>query len=137
MNALLSLAPLATTGKARLSKRDILPLLLATFPDYTGRTFRANLASSVIVHDLNWGDGTRNQYAACTLDGKAIGDSEVWNMCAPWHNAMEGKSCPIPSGVVVATWSIFCGRDMGITFYVNPVQERFAIVHEKPLALPA
>jgi hypothetical protein len=49
---------------------------------------------------------------------------------------MEGKSCPIPSGVVVACWSIFCGRDMGITFYANPVQERFAIVHEKTLALP-
>jgi len=40
-------------------------------------------------------------------------------MPAPWNNPVEGKEFEIPVGVVVVEHSMFCGKDMGLTFYIR------------------
>ncbi len=104
----------------KLCKRDVAHLLANTFPHYSGRKFRIELRPTVTFGDLNWSGGSRCQYRACTAAGTPIGDGAEWNACAPWRNPMEGATCPIPPGVVVVEHTMFCGRDCGITFHINP-----------------
>ena len=104
----------------QVKKADIAPLLAATFPNYTGRKFTVKAAASVTLYDLNWSGGTRNQYHAATTAGKPIGNGQAFNAAAPWKNNAEGETITIPPGAIVAEHSIFCGKDCGITFYINP-----------------
>ncbi len=105
--------------KAR--KQDIAPLLAATFPDYRGRRFFVEAASSITLYDLNWCEGVRNAYRAVTLDGVGLGADKLANMnaTAPWKNYAEGSVCSVPVGLVVACHS-YRGMHESVTFYINP-----------------
>lgn len=104
----------------QVSKQDIEPLINATFPQYKGRKFRVEAKDKVTLYDLNWGGGSRNQYHAVTLDGRAVGNGEKFNQAAPWRNNAEGSTVDIPQGFAIVEHSIFCGKDVGITVYLNP-----------------
>lgn len=105
----------------KIRKSAIVKELLAmTFSSYRGRKFKLRPATKVTLHDLNWGGGTRNVY--CAID-MASGKARKLDMTAvaPWDkNNPEGQTLELPPNVVVVCHSIFCGQDMGITFYVNP-----------------
>ena len=100
----------------KLTKTQAAPFVKASFPDYTGRKFHAQITKSVWFHDLNWGGGSRNQYVALTRNGDVRG----MLVEAPWKECREGQEFEIPAGVFVVEHCYFCGHDMGITIYVNP-----------------
>lgn len=103
----------------KAKRKEVAPLVNATFPEYTGRKFSVEAAKSVTLYDLNWGGGTRNQYRTCTLSGDKLGSADKWNAVAPWVNLAEGKTVEIPRGAAIVMHSIFCGKDSGITIYMN------------------
>jgi len=72
------------------------------------------------IHGLNWDGGSRNQFRACDLQGNRLGSMDKHNMRAPWNNPAEGQYLPMPQGAVVVEHSIFCGKDDGLTFHINP-----------------
>lgn len=104
----------------RAQRKDVAKLIDATFPEYRGRTFKVEARRSVMLHDLNWSGGSRSQYRACSLDGQFAGSADKHNATAPWENKAEGQSVEIPRGACLVRHSIFCGKDTGLTFYINP-----------------
>jgi hypothetical protein len=104
----------------------------ATFPTYKGRKFSLRVAKSVTLHDLNWSGGSRNEYRACALDGRAAGTSERYAAMAPWENPAEGCELPIQPGFVVLCRSVFQGRESGIMLYAHP--DDVAHILPNPLA---
>jgi hypothetical protein len=104
----------------KVKKADIAPLLAATYPAYKGRKFFVHASETVRLDNLNWDGGSRAQYKAVTLDGRAVGNGAALNMPHPADNKAEGTILPIPQGAVIAKESIYCGIECGITFYINP-----------------
>lgn len=108
------------TTPIKVQRRQVETLVKATFPEYRGRKFKVVAAEKVGLYDLNWSGGTRNQYRACTVTGHSTGGSDRYNAMAPWNNPAEGAMLPVPIGCVVVRHGMFCGKDLGLTVYVNP-----------------
>lgn len=105
-------------------------LVAATFPDYKRRKLWVRAAETVTFHDLNWSGGTRAEYKACTLSGEQAGSMDRYNAMAPWDGRQaEGKSVPVPPGMVVAKGGYFCGKEAVLTLLINPA--------DMPRCLPA
>jgi hypothetical protein len=104
----------------KVTRKQVELLARATFPAYRGRTFRVEATSEVTLFDLNWSGGSRSQYRTCTLAGEPIGSADKHNQVAPWNQTAEGQTVPVPQGAVCVRHSMFCGKDMGLTFYVHP-----------------
>ena len=103
--------------RIKLKKAQVKPILAATFPKYKGRTYEIEFAPTITFHDTNWGGGSRNYYAFVNADGRT-GHLVV---PAPWNNTAEGETVEIPADVLIVEHCIFCGKDLGIRIYANPV----------------
>ena len=109
----------------KVRRGDVEAIVSAAFPSYRGRKFRVQPAESVTLGDTFWDGGSRSQYTAVRL---ADGLASAANVGQPW-SGVEGKSVPVPPGVVIVEHSIFCGKDCGLRIYVHPV--------DMPRLLPA
>lgn len=101
-----------------LEPRLVPPQLCA---GYTGKKFRAEVTEHVTIpSDAGvWGGGSRTTYRIVRVsDGASIAGSD--NMSAPWSDARTDKRVTLEPGIAVVSHSIFCGKDMGLTFYVHP-----------------
>ena len=108
-------------NRIKVTKATIKPLLQATFPGYSGRTFYTDFDGKVTFHDTNWGGGSRNKYVVISMGtGQVAGVPAP----APWVNPVEGKTVELTEDLVVACHSIFCGKDCGVTFYAHPSRQR-------------
>lgn len=88
--------------------------------NYSGRTFKAEVCESATLTDTYWSGGTRSTYRMIELaTGKA---TEPNGIAAPHHfgGTLEGKTVPVSPGFVLVEHVIFCGKDHGLRFYVNP-----------------
>jgi len=99
---------------------DVRPIIEATFPAYRGAKVQVRAAETVLLTGLNWSGGSRNRYAACTLDGRASGNAGSGNAAPPWRNPVEGAPVAVPAGFVLVQHCMFCGKDLGLRIYVNP-----------------
>jgi hypothetical protein len=87
---------------------------------YTGQKFKARVTESVTIPiDAGlWSGGSRDKYHAIDLaTGRQVempGQRE-----APWGDRREYQVTLEP-GIAVVEHSIFCGKDMGLTFYMHP-----------------
>ena len=100
----------------KVRRAEVEAVVDAAFPGYRGRKFKVQPAGSVTLGDTFWDGGSKSTYVAVRLsDGKA----SAANVGLPWSGA-EGKSFPLPAGIVVVEHSIFCGKDCGLRIYVNP-----------------
>jgi hypothetical protein len=101
--------------RIRVRKVEVAEVLAASFPGYAGRTFHVEVCESVYV-DRMWGGGSRDQIVALTR-----GESG-WERHAPAVPAMQAPcgTLPLDPRAVYAVHTIFCGKDMGVTFHVHP-----------------
>jgi hypothetical protein len=103
-----------------INPTDVPHIIRATFPGYTGKKVEVRASESVTISNLNWGGGSRSQYAACTLDGEPTGNAFAANQADPWKNKVEGQSVAVPPGHALVEHCLFCGKDLGLRIYVNP-----------------
>lgn len=88
---------------------------------YSGKSFKAIVTETMTVPSTAglWDGGSRDHYSAVRLaDGAQVampGQNE-----APWGNRQDVK-VTLVSGIAIVEHSIFCGKDMGLTFYLHPV----------------
>jgi hypothetical protein len=109
------------SNSVELSPKDVAQIIRATFPAYRKRKVWVRATESVTLLDLNWSGGTRSEYRACTLDGKALGNTDKYNAMAPWDaRQIEGVSLPIMPGACVVRGGHFCGKESVLTIYVHP-----------------
>lgn len=87
---------------------------------YNGKSFSAIVTESVTVpsHAGLWDSGSRDTFDAVHLaDGRKVAVSD--NVSAPWDDR-KSRVIPLIPGIAVIEHSIFCGKDMGLRFYVHP-----------------
>lgn len=102
----------------KVRKQDVWAVVERAFPEYRGRKFALRARGSVVLSDLHWSGGTRNQYCAVALDDS--GRANALQLPAPWFHNAEGAECVIPEGWAVVEHTHYCGKDMGITVHVRP-----------------
>lgn len=88
---------------------------------YTGKTFRAQICETVTIpaQSGTWSGGSRETYQAIDLaTGKSIAASD--NTSAPWDNIRADRTVALRSGFAIVKATIFCGKDLGLTFFVHP-----------------
>lgn len=101
----------------KLTTKQARPIVKLTFPEYRGRKFKLEFTNRITFYDTNWSGGTRNQYKFVHVSGKVV----ALHAPAPWINPIEGKTVEIPADVLVVVHQYFCGMDVGISVYANPI----------------
>jgi hypothetical protein len=101
--------------------KDVTHILRATFPDYRRRSVCIVTTGQATLHDLNWSGGTRNEYRACTLDGKPIHARRDINAPHPLDNTYEGQTVIVPVGCAIVQAGFFCGKASRAYIYINDV----------------
>jgi hypothetical protein len=111
MNA--SLPPVTVSRAHPLIKRA----LAASFPTYKGRKITVAPYTTPRTFDLYWDGGTKDSLVLLRPDGAS---ANVTVVGAPWANKPAFAPIDVPPGHILAVHSIFCGHDVGVTFYVAP-----------------
>ena len=88
---------------------------------YNGTKFRAEACEQVYIpSDAGlWSGGSRTLYSAIELtSGREVRlpDQEL----APWDKERSEKRIPLKPGFAIVRHQMFCGKDMGLTFFVHP-----------------
>lgn len=88
--------------------------------DYSGNKFRAESCTEVTIPmDAGlWSGGSRETYRHVRLSDGAMVDAVNHNE-APWGNRKE-RTIKLEPGFCVVKHIIFCGKDLGLAFYVHP-----------------
>ncbi len=86
-------------------------------PDYTGRKYRVEVAKSALNMASYWGGGSRDFWAVVNLATMTV-------VNAPQQSAFDKpidgiERVTLPAGFVAVKHTIFCGKDLGLTFYVS------------------
>lgn len=101
-----------------LDKKDV-PEFMRTIGGYRGRKFKAVVTESVSVYGTQWDGGSRTQYYALALASPE--SLRQFRDPRPWpENMGDVGQVDIPPQCIIVAHSIFCGKDMGLTFYVRP-----------------
>ena len=109
-------------------------VLSKTFPSYSGRKFKIVINDFPERLDSYWDEGSRTYYAFYD-----ISSGKEYSM--PSNHPFFEKDKPrnlggaLLKGVILVANSIFLGKDMGITFYVNDEDYEW-IYGQKALAEP-
>lgn len=86
---------------------------------YTGRQYQAKISDTVYLTDTSWGGGSRSTYQFVDLATGARkpvpGNPDPYQ----FGGDMEGTTVEIPVNCAVVEHSIFCGKDMGLTFHLH------------------
>jgi hypothetical protein len=88
---------------------------------YDGKKFKAVVATEMTIPaDAGlWEGGSRETYRVIGLEtGRTI--DAVNHNAAPWDSGRKGIAVKLEPGIAVVCHSMFCGKDMGLTFYVHP-----------------
>lgn len=88
------------------------------FPDYNGRKFKVEIAKTPLNMASYWSGGSRDYWAVVKLD-------EMKVVSVPAQSAFDRpidgiERVNLPAGFVAVKHTIFCGKDLGLTFYVSP-----------------
>lgn len=88
---------------------------------YSGNKFGAIVTDKVTIHSDagTWSGGSRDTYKAVRLDtGEAVQLSDHYS--APGDASRRDQTITLQPGIAVVRHSIFCGKDMGLEFYIHP-----------------
>src|SRR5271166_5855043 len=89
--------------------------------EYTGKQFKAVVTDSISVPmDAGlWEGGSRETYRFVELaTGRSVASPA--QQTAPWSKERQEFNSPLPAGIAMVEHTIFCGKDMGLTFHVHP-----------------
>lgn len=89
--------------------------------DYSGRSFKARIGETMTIPSTAglWEGGSRDTFRFIRItDGAAV--DAVKHQLAPWDGSRRDIPVTLRPGFAVVEHSYFCGKDMGLTFYVHP-----------------
>lgn len=88
---------------------------------YTGTKFQVEVCETMTIPmDAGlWSGGSRDSYYGIDL---ATGESAAlpWGQSAPWSGERKEATVTLQPGKVVVCHSMFCGKDMGLRFFLHP-----------------
>ena len=101
-----------------------------TFPEYNGKKFKIETVDETFQMNNYWSGGTRSFYSVVELEtGKVLNPDNSTNN--PF-NKIAHETYGLPIGCVLVEHSIFCGKDMGLTFHIRPENLNRIALPEKP-----
>lgn len=119
----------------KLRKEQVREILARTFPDYKGRSFELVVTETVYL-DPYGGGGTYSDYFLLDTESDRVAPYKT-PMGGPFADKNAYQQLPLPKSAVLIEHARFCGKDMGIKFYISPQNDsRFAALAPKE-ALPA
>ena len=88
---------------------------------YSGKHFRAIVTDSVFIPaDAGlWSGGSRDTYRAVNLESGASRAASN-DMASPWDSSRRDQRVDLRDGLAIVKHVYFCGKDLGLTIYVNP-----------------
>jgi hypothetical protein len=94
-----------------------------TFPDYKGKHYRVRLAEKTIFGGTQWSGGSKTEYAIVDISQVEHGGLAKHVPEAPFlqRSGMHEEYTAIPPNFIVVEHEYVCGKDMGITFVLNPI----------------
>lgn len=89
---------------------------------YTGNKFQVVVTESVTIPaDAGlWSGGSRDHYQIVELFSAERRNAPNQHL-DPWTSARQDRKVELREGYAVVEHSIFCGKDLGLTIYINPV----------------
>jgi hypothetical protein len=101
-----------------LEPQQVPDVFKRAFPDYTGRTYRAQAVESVTLSGTYWDEGSKSEYVAVNI---STGETRSPSPGAfGVFYAPESPRFDLPAGIAIVEHSICCGKDDGIRIYVRP-----------------
>lgn len=87
--------------------------------DYNGKKFSVVVAETVTIPaDAGlWSGGSRDLYSFATFDHSGLLPGQN---AAPWDKERKDYTVKLEPSFVVCRHTYFCGKDLGLTFYVHP-----------------
>lgn len=101
---------------------------------YDGKMFKAEVCERVTIPmDAGlWSGGSREIYRVVRLaDGAEI--QPIDPNASPWDPSRKERIVQLETGIAVIRHTMFCGKDLGLTFYVHPTNA--AAMLPKPVEL--
>ena len=95
-------------------------ILAMTFPNYAGRKYHLEYARELTLYDRDWSGGIHADYVILRDIGNGIERAETPPFRPSAGPAAYAPTLALQPGYVVARHYYFCGRDAGITLFVNP-----------------
>jgi hypothetical protein len=88
---------------------------------YDGKKFAARVAESVSVpSDAGlWSGGSRDVYTLIEL-ASGVRHPMPGQSASPFDSARQERTVTLKPGFAVVRHSTFCGKDMGLTFFIHP-----------------
>jgi len=96
---------------------EVKALAHQAFPNYTGRKFKLDNSGYKVNLTSHWDGGSRDQFVVLQLGSNA---TKAIPQNGTMFDRVNVNDVDVPVGFVIVEHSIFCGKDMGITFHVNP-----------------
>lgn len=96
---------------------DDVPVSWRALHGYAGRTFRARVheAETIECTAMQWSGGTRSTWLAFNPT-----EHQIRTIAPPRYPGPDHTTHTIEPGWLVVEHSIFCGKDMGLTFHIRP-----------------
>lgn len=88
---------------------------------YTGKKFKAVITESFTIPASAgiWNGGSRDTYSFVELgSGRTV--QSPYQQTAPWDQHSSEFSAQLPPEIALIEHTIFCGKDLGLTFYLHP-----------------
>jgi DNA-directed RNA polymerase subunit K/omega len=97
---------------------ELAPLIAKTFPNYKGRKFRVSATERPVNTISSWCGGSKDFFVLvnlATMETQPV--PENGNVFTP---ALNRDGVIVPPNFVIVEHTIFCGKDLGLTFHVHP-----------------
>ena len=94
-------------------------LAQAAYPAYGGRIFKFEARDSVALSGSYWDGGSRSSYVGINLETRksvAVPQFDPPQFGGP----IETPKVVLRPNFAIVEHSFFCGKDMGLTFYIHP-----------------
>jgi hypothetical protein len=101
-----------------IDKPDDFMVSIARSIGYSGRKFKLEISDRPINVKSYWSGGSREYYHFVSLSDKKRVD--VPAQSAFDHQIAGADNVTLPAGICCVQHTIFCGKDLGLTFIVRP-----------------
>ncbi len=96
---------------------EIKAMAAKAFPEYNGRKFKLDNSGRPVNMTSHWDGGSRDTFVVMEL---STGKLKPIPQNGTMFDRVSVGDTVVPPGFMIVEHTIFCGKDLGITFHVDP-----------------
>jgi len=110
---------------------EVVAVARRAFPNYNGRKFEVEVFNGPMRISSCWSGGSRTDYKFVSLD-PANPNQHTLRECGNMFSGPAEELRELPENVAMVAHRILCGKDLGITVYVNSINMNKLAIPDKP-----